>query len=85
MISHLLNTFFIGMLFADLLERRFPEQFRIITTDITFNLLYFYSKTQIYFTGIHKKMNNFIQSYPILLKIKNCRIQTSSKWKWRRG
>jgi hypothetical protein len=71
MISHLLNIFLTGVLFADLLERRFPEQFRAILTDITFNTLYLYSKMQIYFAGVNRKFNNFIEANPTLLKIKN--------------
>ena len=71
MISHLLNTFLTGILFVDLLERRFPEQFRDILTDITFNALYLYSKIQIYFAGVNRKFNNFIEANPTLLKIKN--------------
>ena len=71
MISHLLNTFLTGILFADLLERRFPEQFRAILTDITFNVLYLYSKFQIYFSGINRKLNNFIEANPTLSKLKN--------------
>lgn len=71
MISHLLNIFLTSVLFADLLERRFPEQFRAILTDITFNALYLYSKMQIYFAGVNRKFNNFIEANPTLLKIKN--------------
>jgi hypothetical protein len=59
-----------GILFADLLERRFPEQFRNILTDVTFNALYLYSKIQIYFTRINKNFNNFIESNQSLAKTK---------------
>lgn len=71
MISHLLNSFLIGVLFADMLERRFPQQVRDFLTNITFNALYFYSKMQIYFARMNKTFNNFIEANPTLLKIKN--------------
>jgi hypothetical protein len=71
MISYLLNSFLICALFADLLERRFPEQFRIILTEVTFNALYLYSKIQIYFVKVNKNINNFIESNPSLAKIKS--------------
>lgn len=71
MISHLLNSFLIGILFADMLERRFPQQVRDFLTNITFNALYFYSKMQIYFMRIQIKILNFIEANPTLLKIKN--------------
>lgn len=71
MISYLLNSFLIGILFADLLERRYPEQFRSIITHIGFNAIYLYSKTQIYFNRINKYLKDFINSDPFLSKIKN--------------
>jgi len=70
MISYLLNSLLTGILFADMLERRFPEQFRSILTDITFNALYFLSKAQIYFAGVNRKFNEFVKSNPVLFKIK---------------
>jgi hypothetical protein len=71
MISYLLNSFLIGILFADLLERRFPEQFKIFLTEVTFNVIYVYSKVQIYFARANKNFNDYIEANPTLLKIKN--------------
>ena len=70
MIFYLLNSFLIGILFADLLERRFPEQFKIFLTEVTFNTLYLYSKLQIYFARANKNFNDYIEENPTLLKIK---------------
>jgi hypothetical protein len=70
MISYLLNSFLIGVLFADLLERRFPEQFKIVLTEVTFNVIYLYSKIQIYFARANKNFNDYIEGNPTLLKIK---------------
>jgi len=71
MISYLLNSILISILFADLLERKFPEQFRTFLTEVTFNAFYLYSKLQIYFTKVNNNINNFVESNPALLKIKN--------------
>jgi hypothetical protein len=71
MIPHLFYSVIISSLFVDLLERRFPDQFRSILTDGTYNAVYYYSKAQIYFTNLSNKLNNFIEDYPILSKIKN--------------
>lgn len=69
--GHLLHAFLIGFLFGEMLERRFPAEFRNFVTTITFNTLYFYSKMQIYFMKLQIKILNFIDSNPTLLKIKN--------------
>lgn len=70
MISYLLNSILISILFADLLERKFPEQFRTFLTEVTFNAFYLYSKMQIYFMRVNKNFNDFVESNPALLKIK---------------
>jgi hypothetical protein len=62
MISHLLNSLLIGVLYADLLERRFPNEFRNIMTNVTFNTIYLYSKAQIYFVRLNKNFNEFVNS-----------------------
>jgi hypothetical protein len=58
-------------LFSDLLERRFPEQFSFFLTEVTFNALYLYSKLQIYFARANKRLNEYIDANPTLLKIKS--------------
>lgn len=70
MISHLLNFLLIGILFADMLERRFPQQFKDILTNVTFNALYLYSKMQIKLVKWQINIINFIESNPTLSKIK---------------
>lgn len=71
MISHLFNSFLIGILFVDFIERRFPNQFQNIVINISYNCIYFYSKCQIFFINIRKKLNLFIETRPALLKLKN--------------
>jgi hypothetical protein len=71
MISNLLTGVLLGVFLADLLERRFPDEFKSFITDITLNAIYCYSKLQIYFSKINKKLNNYIESNPKLLEFKN--------------
>ena len=55
-ISNLINSFLIGILFADLVERRFRQEFINIITNISYNGIYLYSKIQIYLNKIKKHM-----------------------------
>ena len=71
MISHLLNSFLIGILFVDMLERRFPEEFKNFMINASYNLIFIYSKAQILFIRFNKNVNNFIDNNESLLKIKN--------------
>jgi hypothetical protein len=66
-----LKSILVCIFFADVLERRFPQEFKAFLTVISFNTLYFYSKLQIYFFKFNNKINNYIKSNPNLLKIKN--------------
>jgi len=74
MITSPLCLFFLFTLFIDLLERRFPKQvisvgllIMPVVTDVTFNVLYFVSKTMIFFIKVKKNINKFIKM-PSLLK-----------------
>jgi len=69
-----------GILFFDFLERRFPEQLRTFATDVAYNALYLYSKTQICITSFSKKFTDFVESKPVLANIKN-QIETILKSK----
>lgn len=71
MIYHYVNSFFIGVLVADMLERRFPDEFRDTVTAIAFNVLHFYSKIQIAFGKVQNIIFNFIGDDPVLSLIKN--------------
>jgi hypothetical protein len=70
MISYLFNSLFILIPFSELLDTIFPEQFKTIATNVSYNFIYFCSKIQIYFAGIQKKINKFIEANPTLSKIK---------------
>ena len=70
MISQLLNSLLVGVLFLDMLERRFPEGFKNYAISFSYNIIYFYSNSQILFMKFNKKFNEFIENSPTLLKIK---------------
>jgi hypothetical protein len=78
MISRLLNSFFIGVLFVDFIERRFPLEFKIykdhlinMSCTFTYNCIFYYSKLQILVINIKNKLNIFIDSNPSLTKLKH--------------
>ena len=83
MISFYLNKFLIGMLFIDMIERRFPEEFKNFMVSLSYNIIYIYSKAQILFMKYNKKLNEFIESNPSLLKIKNDFILLTQSTKYR--
>jgi len=62
MISYLLNSLIIGSLFAEMLERRFPEQFRNFFINLSYNCIYYYGKLQILFI-------KYIATNPLYLKV----------------
>lgn len=62
MISYLLNSFIIGALLADMLERRFPEQFHNFIISLSYNCIYYYGKLQIFFI-------KYIATNPLYLKV----------------
>jgi hypothetical protein len=70
MISHLLNSILIGFLFIDMLERRFPSQFKNLMFTVSYNSIYYFSKLQIFFVKVKISINTFIEKNPTLLKVK---------------
>jgi hypothetical protein len=70
MVTHLINLVFIGILFADILERRYPNQCKQFIITISYNLIYYFSKLQILVMKYNKNLNTFIESNPILFEIK---------------
>jgi len=71
MISYLLNSFIIGALLADMLERRFPEQFHNFIVSLSYNCIYYYGKLQIFFI-------KYIETNPLYLKVIDA-IKTKTK------
>ena len=71
LLTQILNSILIGSLFFDMLERRYPTEFKNTLIQTSMNLIFIYSKLQIYLIKINKKIYNFIESNSTLLKIKN--------------
>lgn len=67
----LLNTLILLSLFADMLERRYPDNFKCFIINLSFNCIYIYSKSQILFHKAVKNLNDIIENNHTLLKIKN--------------
>ncbi len=59
------------MLFADVLERRFPTEFQRIIVSLSYNCIYLFSRLQILLSQTNARINTYIDSNPRLLKIKN--------------
>jgi len=71
MIGYLLNNFIIGILFADFLERRFPEYFKDLLFIASYKCIYCFSKLQILLIKVKNKFNILIDSNESLLNLKN--------------
>jgi hypothetical protein len=71
MFGPLLNTLLYIMLFADVLERRFPTEFQNFLVSFSYNCIYLFSRLQILLSQTNNRINTYIDSNPRLLKIKN--------------
>ena len=70
-ILNIINTILIVTLFVDVIERRFPNEFKELLFEFSYNSIYFYSKIQIIVSQTKAKAINFIDSNKYLSKIKN--------------
>ena len=71
-ISNILNSILIGILFVEMLERRFPEQFQRYMINLSYYCIYSYSKCQIW-------VNQYIMLNPIVVNAINMVTQTNNK------
>jgi len=71
MIGQLFNTLLYIMLFADVLERRYPEEFKRLVIDLTYSCIYAFSKLQIIFGKANTYINKYIETNPTLARIKD--------------
>ena len=71
MFGRLLNTLLYMMIFADVLERRFPNEFQNFLVTISYKCIYLFSRLQILLSQTNTRINSYIDSNPRLLKIKN--------------
>ena len=54
-----------------MIERRYPEEFKTFMINLSYNLIFVYSKAQILFIRFNTNINKFIDKNESLLKIKN--------------
>jgi hypothetical protein len=70
MLYELLNLFLTGFLITDVVERRFPVEFKNCVIEIAFYLVYLYSKLEIVLLKTNYKLTKFIESNFTLSKLK---------------
>jgi hypothetical protein len=71
MIFSILHTILISILFADMIEKRYPEQFQRFILESSFNCIYLFSRFQIGFMKVNNKLKKIIEKNPSLLQMKN--------------
>jgi hypothetical protein len=70
-ITNFFRTFLLSLLLFDYLERTYPKKYEVFFITVSYNLIYVYSKAQIFYMNIVKKVNKKIEETPKLLKLKN--------------
>jgi hypothetical protein len=70
-ITNLLRAVFFGYLLNDYLKSRYPKKYETFIISFSYNLIYVYSKAQIFYMNIVKTVNKKIEETPKLLKLKN--------------
>ena len=70
-ITNFLRTFLLSLLLIDYLERTYPKRYEEFFITFSYNLIYVYSKAQIFYMNIVKSVNKKIEETPKLLKLKN--------------
>jgi len=70
-ITNLLRAVFFGYLLNDYLKSRYPKKYEMFIISFSYNLIYVYSKAQIFYMNIVKTVNKKIEETPKLLKLKN--------------
>ena len=70
-ITNLLKSVFFAYLLDDYLKRTYPKRYEELFITVSYNLIYVYSKAQIFYMNIVKTVNKKIEETPKLLKMKN--------------
>ena len=70
-ITNFFRTFLLSLLLIDYLERTHPKKYDAFFITLSYNLIYVYSKAQIFYMNIVKTVNKKIEETPKLLKLKN--------------
>ena len=71
LITNFFRTVLLTLLLCDYLERTYPKKCEEIFVTVSYNLIYVYSKAQIFYMNIVKTVNKKIEETPKLLKLKN--------------
>ena len=71
LITTLIKSAFFAYLLNDYLKRTYPKKYEEIIITVSYNLIYLYSKAQIFCMNIVKTVNKKIEETPKLLKLKN--------------
>ena len=71
LITNFFRTFLLSLLLCDYLERTYPKKYEDFFVTVSYNLIYVYSKAQIFYMNIVKTVNKKIEETPKLLKLKN--------------
>ena len=71
LITNFFRTVLLILLLCDYLERTYPKKCEEIFVTVSYNLIYVYSKAQIFYMNIVKTVNKKIEETPKLLKLKN--------------
>ncbi len=69
-ITNLLRTVLFAFLLNDYLKSRYPKKYEELFVTVSYNLIYVYSKAQIFYMNIVKSVNKKIEETPKLLKLK---------------
>ena len=70
-IANTLRTVIFAFLLNDYLKRTYPKKYDDLFVTVSYNLIYVYSKAQIFYMNIVKTVNKKIEETPKLLKLKN--------------
>ena len=71
LITNFFRTVLLTLLLCDYLERTYPKKCEDFFVTVSYNLIYVYSKAQIFYMNIVKTVNKKIEETPKLLKLKN--------------
>lgn len=70
MLYFLLDSILKCILIADVIERRFPNEFRNCIVETSYNLIYLYSKFEMFLSKTNCKLKKIIEENPTLSKLK---------------
>ena len=70
-ITTLIKSVFFAYILDDYLKRTYPKKYEEIFVTVSYNLIYVYSKAQIFYMNLVKTVNKKIEETPKLLKLKN--------------